>query len=263
MHIQNKNTGFQYEQYTPDFIDYWDDLVGWELREKAESGFYLRLLNAYGSKTVADVACGTGFHSISLAKCGFEVTATDGSKNMVKKTSENARQLGVNLKDTRTADWINLSRYLGKNSFDAVICLGNSFTHLFEHEARRDALGEFYKVVKPGGVVVIDHRNYDSMLEHGYTSKHNYYYSGKGVDAYPAELNRHLARFEYVFPDGAKFQLKMYPLRQGYISHLLEDAGFVNVDRYGDFEKPFDRNEVDFIQQVAYKPKKANSDLHY
>lgn len=255
MGIRNENTGLEHEQYTLDFVDYWDDLVGWDKREEAEGGFYQRLMSASGVQTVADVACGTGFHSITLAKSGFDVTAADGSDNMVRKTEENAKNMGVQLQGTTTCDWVKLSRDLGANTFDAVLCLGNSFTHLFEHEARRDALEEFFQVVKPGGVVVIDHRNYDSMLEHGYTSKHNYYYSGKGVDAYPAELNRYLARFEYVFPDGAKFQLKMYPLRQDYVSHLLEDAGFINVDRYGDFEKPYDREEVDFIQQVAYKPR--------
>lgn len=255
MGIRNENTGLEHEQYTKDFVDYWDDLVGWDKREAAEGGFYQRLLTSSGVRTVADVACGTGFHSITLAKSGFEVTAADGSANMVRKTQENARKMGIELKETKTADWVKLSKDLGKEAFDAILCLGNSFTHLFEHEARRDALEEFYKAVKPGGLVAIDHRNYDSMLEHGYTSKHNYYYSGKGVDAYPAELNRYLARFEYVFPDGAKFQLKMYPLRQDYVSHLLEDSGFINVDRYGDFERPYDRHEVDFIQQVAYKPR--------
>ncbi|MFP4560564.1 MAG: class I SAM-dependent methyltransferase [Thiohalorhabdus sp.] len=255
MGIRNENTGLEHEQYTPDFADYWDDLVGWEKREEGEGGFYERLLAASNCETVADVACGTGYHAITLAKNGFKVTASDGSENMVRKTEENAKQMGVTLQDTKVVDWVKASQYLGENSYDAVICLGNSFTHLFEHEARRDALEEFFKVVKPGGMVVIDHRNYDSMLEHGYSSKHNYYYSGKGVDAYPAELNRYLARFEYVFPDGAKFQLKMYPLRQDYVSHLLEDAGFINVVRYGDFEKPYDRDEVDFIQQVAYKPR--------
>jgi len=257
MGIRNENTGLEHEQYTPDFADYWDELVGWEKREAAEGGFYERLLAASNCNSVADVACGTGYHAITLAKNGFAVTASDGSDNMVRKTEENAKQMGVALKDTKVVDWVKASKDLGENSYDALICLGNSFTHLFEHEARRDALEEFFKVIKPGGMVIIDHRNYDSMLEHGYTSKHNYYYSGKGVDAYPAELNRYLARFEYVFPDGAKFQLKMYPLRQDYVSHLLEDAGFINVARYGDFEKPYEREEVDFIQQVAYKPREA------
>jgi len=245
------------KQYTPDFVDYWDDLIGWEGRTESEGNFYTRMLKASGVETVADVACGTGFHSINLTKEGFQVTASDGSANMIGKTKENAEAHGVELHDVVHANWLELHKKLGENSFDAVLCLGNSFTHLFEHEARRDALEAMYKVVKPGGMVIIDHRNYDSMLDHGYSTKHKYYYTGKGIDARPIELNRYVALFEYTFPDGSKFHLKMYPLRADYVSHLLEDAGFINVDRYGDFQRPYDRNDVDFIQQVAYKPNAA------
>jgi glycine/sarcosine N-methyltransferase len=254
MTIRNQNTGNQYGQYTPDFVDYWDDLVGWEQRAASEGGFYESLLKNNAAEEVADVACGTGFNAIHLAKAGLNVTATDGSENMLAKTRENADQAGVTFAHTQVADWVKLDKELGTERFDALVCLGNSFTHLFEHEARRDAMEAFYKALKPGGTVVIDHRNYDSILDHGYTSSHQHYYTGKGVDAYPAELNRYLARFEYVFPDGAHFQLNMYPLRQDYVSHLLEDAGFIDVTRYGDFAKPFDRESVDFIQQVARKP---------
>jgi SAM-dependent methyltransferase len=245
----------QYEQYTKDFVDYWDELINWEGRARGEGGFYQRLLTANGAETVADVACGTGFHSVSFTRSGFKVHASDGSKNMVAKTLENARQASVDLHDAQVIDWLNLSKEHGENAFDAVTCLGNSLTHVFDHEARRDVLEEFVKILKPGGIILLDHRNYDSMLQHGYTSKHKYYYTGKGVDARPAELNRRIARFEYTFPDGAIFHLNMYPLRAGYVHHLLEDAGFVNVEQYGDFQRPYDINDVDFIQQVAYKPR--------
>lgn len=241
-------------QYTKNFVDYWDELIGWEGRIESEGNFYTRLFAANDVELVADVASGTGFHGINLTKQGFKVIASDGAENMVKKTRENAAEHGVELHQVLLANWLELDKKIGENQVDAIICLGNSFTHLFEHEARRDALESMYRTVKPGGLVVIDHRNYDSMLDQGYTSKHKYYYTGKGVDARPIELNRYLARFEYTFPSGAVFQLKMYPLRADYVSHLLEDAGFINVDRYGDFQKPYDRQDVDFIQQIAYKP---------
>ncbi len=256
MTILNKDSGEQYAQYTKDFAEHWDELVGWEGRIHSEGGFYQRLLHNHGVKTVADVACGTGFHSVTLAREGFEVVATDGSENMVRKTRENAERAGVSLKYIGVTDWLELDKKFGENRFDALICLGNSFTHIFDHEDRRDALLAMYNTIKPGGMIILDHRNYDAILEgkyHQADSKQGAY-TGK-VDARPADISRYMVRFKYTFPDGSTFELKMYPLRRSYVSFLLEDAGFINVECYGDFEKPFKSDEVGFIQQVAYKPR--------
>lgn len=243
------------KEYTKSFVSHWDDLVGWKGREDGESGFFHRVLRAHGVETVVDVASGTGFHAVTLARDGFTVTATDGSENMLAKTLENADDHGVDFAHHRVVDWLELGRELGPNRYDALICLGNAFTHLFDHELRRQALASMYAVLKPGGVLIIDHRNYDRMLNDGYSSKHMYYYTGHGVDARPVDLHSTLAHFAYTFPDGEVFHLKLYPLKQGYVRHLFEDAGFVDITTYGDFERPFDEDDVDFIQQVAFKPR--------
>src|SRR3546814_8110213 len=98
-------------------------------------------------------------------------------------------------------------------------------------------------------MLVVDHRNYDRILDEGISTKHEFYYTGDNVDARPVELSRTKAKFEYSFADGEKHHLTMYPLKQGYVGHLLEDCGFVDNTRYGDFQRPFDAGDVDFIQQ--------------
>lgn len=242
------------KEYTKDFVSYWDELIGWEGRERGEGGFFQRMLTAYGCQTVLDAACGTGFHSVTLARDGFAVTASDGSRNMLNQTIENAERYGVDLADAKVADWLHLAETHGRKKFDAVICLGNAFTHLFDHELRRQALRSMYTVLKPGGLLIVDHRNYDRMLNEGYSSKHMYYYTGQGVDARPVTLHDTLAHFEYTFPDGEVFHLKLYPLKQGYMQHLLEETGFHDILTYGDFERPFVESEVDFMQQIAVRP---------
>jgi SAM-dependent methyltransferase len=243
------------QEYSKDFVSYWDDLIGWEGRAQGEDRFFQRLLAAHNVRTVLDAACGTGFHSVMLTRDGFEVTASDGSENMLARTVENAERHGVELAGAKVADWLHLTDVYGEGQFDALICLGNAFTHLFDHELRRNALRQMYRVVKPGGLVIIDHRNYDLMLNEGFSSKHMYYYTGNGVDARPVEINATLAHFEYTFPDGGVFHLRLYPLKQGYMRHLLEEAGFQDIMTYGDFERPFAEGEVDFMQQVALRPK--------
>lgn len=244
------------EEYTKDFVSNWDELINWEGREEGEAEFFKRLLNAYGVEHIADVACGTGFHSVKLALGDFTVTATDGARTMVEQTRTNAREHDVKLHDLRCVDWLSLRDEFGEGAFDAVICLGNAFTHLFEHEARRDTLAVFYAVLKPGGLIIVDHRNYDSILDQGYNSKHRYYYTGTSVEVKPVQISRTLVKFEYAFDSGETHHLSLYPLKQQYVSHLLEDAGFMDVTRYGDFERPYDHYDPDFIQQVGFKPKR-------
>ncbi len=250
------NDDFYQQEYNDDFVDIWDDLIGWEGRAESEAGFFHRRLDAYDMRNVVDVGCGTGFHSVTLAKEGFNVTACDGAANMVAKTQENAREHGVQLADARTVDWLKLEEEFGADQFDALICLGNAFTHLFDHETRRDALSNMLAILKPGGMIILDHRNYDDILKNGYRSKHQYYYTGKGVDARPVEITRTCTKFEYTFPNGAVHNLHMYPLTQDYVSFLLGDAGFVDVNRYGDFERPYQHYEPDFIQQVGFTPRR-------
>jgi hypothetical protein len=60
-------------------------------------------------------------------------------------------------------------------------CLGNSFTHLFKERDRCKALAEFYAVCAYDGLLVLDQRNHDSILDDGYSTDHAYHYCGESV----------------------------------------------------------------------------------
>lgn len=68
-----------------------------------------------------------------------------------------------------------------EGGFDAVICLGNSFAHLPDFtgklENQKCALTNFMQLVKPGGILVIDHRNYDEIISTGSVPAKNIYYN--------------------------------------------------------------------------------------
>jgi hypothetical protein len=137
--------------------------------------------------------------------------------------------------------------------FDALICLGNSFTHLFDEADRRMALAEYHSLLKPGGLLIIDQRNYDALLDHGIQPKHKFYYCGKDVCARPIHVDTSVARFRYEFSDGSAYHLDMFPLRKGYLRGLLGEAGFRNVRTFGDFKAVFSETEPDFLIHVAEK----------
>ena len=169
-------------------------------------------LSAISRNSVLDVATGTGFHSVRLIEAGFEVVSADGSAEMLAKAFENGYQRGHILR-TVQADWRFLNRDV-HGEFDAIICLGNSFTHMFNEKDRRRALAEFYTMLKHDGVLILDQRNYDVIIDQGFSSKHTYYYCGENVKAEPEHIDEGLAHFRYEFPDGSIYHLNMFPLRK-------------------------------------------------
>jgi SAM-dependent methyltransferase len=249
--IAVRETEHYQREYVESFVDKWDELIDWEGRAESEGAFFIDILKNYGKHRVLDAATGTGFHSVQLLKAGFDVTSCDGSAEMLTKAFENGLKHDVILQ-TVQADWRWLNRDI-HGKFDAIVCLGNSFTHLFEERDRRRTLAEFYAALKYDGILILDHRNYDAILDVGFSTKHKYYYTGREVTAEPEHVDEGLARFRYEFPDGSVFNLNMFPLRRKYVIGLMHDIGFQNIVTYGDFDEDFDPNEPDFFVHVAEK----------
>ncbi|NJP06729.1 MAG: class I SAM-dependent methyltransferase [Chloroflexaceae bacterium] len=238
-------------EYVHSFVDKWDELIDWEARAASEGDFFIRVLREFGARRVLDAATGTGFHSVQLLKAGFEVTSLDGSPVMLARAFDNAREHGYIL-HTINGDWRWLNRDV-HGEYDAIVCLGNSFTHLFSERDRRKCLAEFYTVLRHDGVLILDQRNYDSILDHNRTPTHAYYYCGDNVRAYPEHIDDGLARFRYEFPDGSHYNLNMFPLRKRYVKRLMHEVGFQQVRTFGDFKETYHETEPDFFIHVAEK----------
>lgn len=242
-------------EYISSFVDKWDSLIDWKARARSEGSFFVDVLRSRGKRTVLDVATGTGFHSVQLLKAGFDVTSADGSANMLVKAFNNAKDEGLILKTIRS-DW----RWLGhavRGRYDAITCLGNSFTHVHNDLDRRRVLAEFYASLAPDGVLIIDQRNYDMILDRGYSSKHRYYYCGDRVSAAPIHVAEDLVRFQYSFDDGEDYTLNLCPIRRDHLRRLLREAGFERIRTYGDFEAAYDSGSADFLVHVAEKSSHA------
>lgn len=233
-------------------MEKWDSLIDWEKRRDSEGTFFIDLLRKRGVKTVLDVATGTGFHSVRLLEAGFEVVSADGSVDMLSRAFENGREQGGHVLRVVQADWRWLNRDV-HGEYDAIICLGNSFTHLFSERDRRKALAEFYAMLKHDGVLVLDQRHYDVMLDREYSSKHTYYYCGDDIAVEPEHVDEGLCRMRYTFPDKSEYYLNMFPLRKDYTRRLMFEVGFQHVESYGDFQETHHEEEPDFFIHVAEK----------
>ncbi len=125
-----------------------------------------------------------------------------------------------------------------EDSFDGIICFGNTLVHVDRAGVERFAAG-VYERLRPGGKVLLQTVNYDYVLD-------------ERIMALPLIDNDRI-RFEreYSYNDG-KFMFKgrlevkaekvqlvseveLYPLRSTELREIFEKAGFSAINLYGDF----------------------------
>ncbi|SDS73112.1 methyltransferase domain-containing protein [Jiangella sp. DSM 45060] len=262
--LEVRTTDHYTAEYVASFVEKWDELIDWKRRYESEGSFFIDQLRSRGVRKVLDVATGTGFHSVRLLEEGFETVSADGSPDMLAKAFANGLTHGGHILRVVHADWRWLNRDV-HGEYDAIVCLGNSFTHLFSERDRRKALAEFYAMLKHDGVLILDQRNYDAILDDGFASKHTYYYCGEDVSAEPEHVDPGLARFRYRFSDGSEYHLNMFPLRKDYARRLMREVGFQKVETYGDFQQTYADDRPDFYIHVAEKSYVPDEELtdHY
>src|SRR3989344_3614083 len=162
----------------------WADYIDWEKRREGEGGFLKGVLNRHKCREIFDTTLGDGCDSIYLLKEGFDVVSNELDDAFLKKAFENAKRENVALELTNL-DWRELSPDLMESSFDAVLCVGNSLTYLFDKESQLKALCSFRHILREGGILIIDERNYQYMLDNRrailggkFRYSHRYVYCG-------------------------------------------------------------------------------------
>ncbi len=134
--------------------------AGWRL----ELPFLEKQLKAANARRILDAACGTGMHAIALAKLGFEVAGADLSEKMIERAEVNAKSAGVSVQ-FKAVGFGELNAAFGSQSFDALLCLGNSLPHLLSENDLQKALADFVSCLKPGGLLIIQNRNFDAVMK--------------------------------------------------------------------------------------------------
>jgi SAM-dependent methyltransferase len=120
-----------------------------------------------GITRVLDASCGAGAQAVPMAQLGFEVVAADPSTGMLRQAVEIAKDYRVRDKiHFVRCDFLDLPQMLkGKPQFDAIITKGNALPHLTEDVEIVQTLRNFYKLLRPGGTLVIGMRDFAPFME--------------------------------------------------------------------------------------------------
>lgn len=120
-----------------------------------------KLLGTDRSLTVLDCSIGTGNLTLPIAELGHTLSGSDLRPTMLQRCQEKAELSGLSA-DLRIADFRQLASCFS-DPFDWVISTGNSLPHV-DHEDVHTALVQMDALVKPGGCLYLDTRNWDRIL---------------------------------------------------------------------------------------------------
>lgn len=181
---------------------------------------------------VLDVCCGTGDWTIQLAKKapGAHVTGLDFSENMLEVAK------------SKVSDYGNISLLQGnamdlpfeQNTFNFVT-IGFGLRNLADY---KQAIDEFYRVLKPGGVLVILET---SIPDNGIVSKGFDFYFGKIMPKLGGVIAGRTKEYEWLYESTSKF------LTKHELKNMIRSAGFTNV-------KILSHTLGTAATHIAYKP---------
>jgi len=112
-------------------------------------------LNKKIQLTALDIGCSGGRYCFSFAKLGLKTTGIDIAKKATDFASKKSKELGTKNLTFQVGEATNLK--FKPNTFDIIICI--EVLHHLSNKDLKIAFQQIHKVLKPGGVAIIDLKN--------------------------------------------------------------------------------------------------------
>jgi SAM-dependent methyltransferase len=234
------------------FSEDYDRFVDWPTRLAAEMPFLERRLITVKGRRVLDAACGTGRHALALAERGYSVVGADYSAGMIKRAQANAADASTGVR-FEVAGFGGLFDAVG-GGFDALLCLGNSLPHVGSSGHLAETLTDFAACLRPGGIVLIQNRNFDAVLSGRNRWMGPQGFPETGSDARPDREWVFVRFYDFEADGSLTFNVvtlrrndaapwtqhvmttRLMPLRQAEVVDALAAARFSRIEQWGDMQ---------------------------
>lgn len=134
------------------------DLLYQDKDYAGEAQFVHQLIQHHASDTesILDLGCGTGTHSILLAKEGYQVHGIDLSVEMLRRANDHCSNLPTELQTRLEFSQGDIRQVRLNRTFDAVL----SLFHVISYQTTNNDLVAAFETVeqslKPGGIFIFD-----------------------------------------------------------------------------------------------------------
>jgi SAM-dependent methyltransferase len=160
------------------------------------------------------------------------VTGVDLSREAIEHARRAAAEAQVDV-ELATADMRDIPQTA---SFDAAVCMGNSFGYLDAAGTRRFVVA-LAGAVRPGGGLVVDFNAAAESVLPGYTGEARTVHAGditvEARSEYDAAGSRLISRYRFVRGDEELVASAVHHVyTSGHLGELLTGGGFVDVERY-------------------------------
>ncbi|MHA1168983.1 MAG: class I SAM-dependent methyltransferase [Candidatus Hodarchaeales archaeon] len=217
----------------------YDIMVNWDKRMAREQPFLQKVISK-NVKTVLDVACGTGRHSIELTKLGMTVTGIDIEKSMIDTAKKLSKEVEFIQCDIMSHD------LLDQREYDAVISLGNSVALISSEHGYKAVIYRLRELLKDkGGLLIFQILNTEKERNSWSDPRNVVTDNGEYIFVRKFVTDEEYLQLEIIILFRTKgkesWDMKIQgPVNIPRIKHeelldILKAAGFKKIDLHGDY----------------------------